>query len=378
MWKHNDSYKERLQTMLRGMTSQGLGHASGPHSSFIPYHVDAITLQAVGLGWHDEMAMGRVVESLFRSLNNLLEHFHQSFFFYLLMQANRFVSIGTYLPSAMLVAVNFTIMAISLWVQSGRPPKTNIAASIASGQAEKPEFVVVKKDGMTAMIPKQELTIVERELFFPAVFVLSLHLLGVIPLYLFNNTSQVVRLHFQSFSLFLPGLTNLLTFYLPQNLPPTVVVFTVFNLLFPHLLSFLLTTYSPPNAQQLLLTKCFSLLLLGMFLATLSTLNFSLAFLIGLLAAPLSFLGMPSASNPSSRRRLWRVVIESLVLHALSPPVVFGAVCYLAGVSVDEVLAQAAFGWWVSGLWTQVVVWCVWWPAWVVAAVGVGLGIVGR
>ena len=68
----------------------------------------------------------------------------------------------------MLVAVNFTIMAISLWVQSGRPPKTNIAASIGSGQAEKPEFVVVKKDGMTAMIPKQELTIVERELFFPA------------------------------------------------------------------------------------------------------------------------------------------------------------------------------------------------------------------
>jgi glycosylphosphatidylinositol transamidase len=78
MWKHDDSYKERLQTMLRGMISQGLGHASGPHSSFIPYHVDAITLQTVGDGWHDEMSLGRTVESLFRSLNNLLEHLHQS------------------------------------------------------------------------------------------------------------------------------------------------------------------------------------------------------------------------------------------------------------------------------------------------------------
>ena len=180
--------------MLRGMTSQGLGHASGPHSSFIPYHVDAITLQAVGLGWHDEMAMGRVVESLFRSLNNLLEHFHQSFFFYLLMQANRFVSIGTYLPSAMLVAVNFTIMAISLWVQSGRPRKTNIAAPTKEGGTKESDVLVVKKEGMTAIVPKQDLAVVERALFFPATFVLSLHLLGVIPLYLFNNTSQAVML----------------------------------------------------------------------------------------------------------------------------------------------------------------------------------------
>ncbi|KAK6448217.1 serine palmitoyltransferase [Trichoderma asperellum] len=115
MTGHTDSYQDRLQTMLRGMLYQGLGYPTGPHSSFIPYHVDAITLQPTGEGWHDEMAMGRVVEGSFRSLNNLLEHLHQSFFFYLLMQKNRFVSIGTYLPSAMLLAANFTIMAIFLW-----------------------------------------------------------------------------------------------------------------------------------------------------------------------------------------------------------------------------------------------------------------------
>lgn len=195
MWKHNDTYKERLQTMLRGMVSQGLGHASGPHSSFIPYHVDAITLKAVGNGWQDDMAMGRCVESLFRSLNNLLEHLHQSFFFYLLMQANRFVSIGTYLPSAMLVAINFTIMAIALWVQSGRPPKTKVGPIPKNQNNEKttePEMVVVKKDGMTALIPKQDLAIAERHLFLPVLFVLGLHFMGVLPLYVFNNTSQAV------------------------------------------------------------------------------------------------------------------------------------------------------------------------------------------
>ena len=70
----------------------------------MPYHVDAITLTTIGEGWQDEMAYGRVVEGVFRSLNNLLEHLHQSFFFYLLMQTNRFVSIGSYLPSAMIIA----------------------------------------------------------------------------------------------------------------------------------------------------------------------------------------------------------------------------------------------------------------------------------
>ena len=186
MWKHNDSYRERIQTMLRGMARQGLGHSSGPHSSFIPYHVDAITLQAVGDGWQDEMAMGRCIESIFRSLNNLLEHFHQSFFFYLLMQADRFVSIGTYLPSAMLVAVNFTIMAIALWMRSGRPPTSKIAVT-KSEKDHKPEMEVIRHDGMTAIIPKENAAVIERQLFLPMSLVVSLHFLGVLPLYTFNN-----------------------------------------------------------------------------------------------------------------------------------------------------------------------------------------------
>lgn len=190
MWKHNDSYQERLRTMLRGMVSQGLGHSSGPHSSFIPYHVDAITLQAVGDGWQDEMAMGRCVESIFRSLNNLLEHFHQSFFFYLLMQADRFVSIGTYLPCAMLVAVNFTIMAIALWIRSGRPPVPKVASTLP--EKEKFETEIVQKDGMTAITPKEDLTILERQLFLPVALVVSLHFLGAIPLCVFINSSRNV------------------------------------------------------------------------------------------------------------------------------------------------------------------------------------------
>jgi glycosylphosphatidylinositol transamidase len=193
MWHHSDSYKDRLQTMLRGMLNQGLGHASGPHSSFIPYHVDAITLQPFGDGWQDEMAMGRVIESTFRSLNNLLEHLHQSFFFYLLMQADRFVSIGTYLPSAMLVAVNFTIMAIFLWVKSGSPLEKSpkVASTVDSGE-KKSSLTIVQEGNAKALVPEEIISVRERELFLPLAVVAGSQFLGLLPLYIFNHTPQAV------------------------------------------------------------------------------------------------------------------------------------------------------------------------------------------
>lgn len=363
MWSHTDSYKDRLRTMLRGMASQGLGHASGPHSSFIPYHVDAITLQAVGDGWQDEMAMGRCVESTFRSLNNLLEKFHQSFFFYLLMQPTRFVSIGTYLPSAMLVAINFTITAIALWVRSGRPPTPKLGSAVAEGE-KKPEMEVIKQDGMVAVTPKQNLAILERQLFLPIALVVSSHFLGVIPLYIFNNATNDVR--------FAPLLTTTQQLTTSQTLPSILSTFALANFALPTLLASLLSLQSPPTPQQRLLLQCFSLLLLGMFLATLATLNFSLAFLIGLIASPLSFVGQPfsTASTPEAApsTKVRKVMLSGL-LQLLSPPVVVLAMCRLWGVDVGRVLVEAAFGWRVQGLWTQVVVWCVWWPAWVVGGV---------
>lgn len=188
MWNHGDSYGERLLTMLRGMVSQGLGHSSGPHSSFIPYHVDAITLQAVGEGAQDVIQMGKCIESTFRSLNNLLEHFHQSFFFYLLMQADRFVSIGTYLPSAMLIAVNFTVMAIALWICSGHRWPRNTVSTMEPDKHREPPMEPVIQHGMIAIVPTESMAIIERDLFRPVALVVVFHFLGVIPLYVLNQS----------------------------------------------------------------------------------------------------------------------------------------------------------------------------------------------
>lgn len=193
MWEHNDSYEARLQTMMRGMTKQGLGYATGAHSSFMPYHIDAITLQPKGEGWEDEMALGRTIESMCRSLNNLLEHLHQSFFFYLLMHSNRFVSIGTYLPSAMLIAGNFTIMAIALWMRTGYYPESK--PDTPAGEKSKSEKS--SKTGAQKIekaVKVNETALPERLMALPLTLVTGLHLLGLVPLWTFNNIFHQVSL----------------------------------------------------------------------------------------------------------------------------------------------------------------------------------------
>lgn len=186
MWKHSDTYKHRLQTMLRSMRTQGLGRGTGPHSSFMPYHVDAITLQPFGHGWQDEMAMGRVIESTFRSLNNLLEHLHQSFFFYLLLQPGRFVSIGTYLPSAMLIAANFTIMAVFYWIKSGWISEER-SSDDPKAQRGGAALTLVEKNGIKALVSASMLENNERQLSLPIAVVAITQFLGLGPLYLFNH-----------------------------------------------------------------------------------------------------------------------------------------------------------------------------------------------
>lgn len=274
--------------------------------------------------------MGRVIESTFRSLNNLLEHLHQSFFFYLLMQANRFVSIGTYLPSAMLVAVNFTLMAIALWVQSGRQ-------SNCSPQDEiQPLMLIDDKEGK-ALAPVQIINVRERHLFLPLATVAGAQFLGVVPLYLFNHSTE-------------------------SMLPVIFYVFALMNCLVPFAVSMIITRYFQPTSQQYQLMKSFSLLLLGMFLSSLATLNFSLALLVGLLAAPLAYV-RPLPGRPIV------AALFNITLNFLAPTAVLFFGSFYWKIAVGEILKEAAFGWDVWGMNTQVVVWCVWWPAWLVGAI---------
>ncbi len=114
-----DRYFDRLRTVIKAMMKQATGLSSGSHSAFIPYKIDSVSLWICGTpdGRHDDSALGRTIESTLRSLNNILEHLHQSFFFYMMITPTRFVSVATYLPSAILVSLCFTVMGSGLYVE---------------------------------------------------------------------------------------------------------------------------------------------------------------------------------------------------------------------------------------------------------------------
>lgn len=60
----------------------------------------------------------RIVEGTLRSVNNLLERFHQSFFFYLMPSENFYISIGMYMPPLGLLIAPIVIQILALWFES--------------------------------------------------------------------------------------------------------------------------------------------------------------------------------------------------------------------------------------------------------------------
>jgi glycosylphosphatidylinositol transamidase len=149
-------------------------------------------------------------------------------------------------------------------------------------------------------------------------------------------------------------------------LTPVFLGFAAVNSLLPFVLSSTITHFFAPTTSQYFMIKSFSLLLLGLFLSSLATLNFSLAFLVGLLAAPLTYI-YPTSSS-SAIKVIYKTLL-AVLLTVIAPTAVLVIGSWALGWSIEDVLAEAAYGWDVWGMNTQVVVWCVWWPAWIVGGI---------
>ncbi|GJJ12663.1 hypothetical protein Clacol_006907 [Clathrus columnatus] len=62
--------------------------------------------------------LNSIMESSLRTMNNLLERLHASFFFYLLTGPNSFLKIGEYLPSVILISTSMMFGGLRLWVDA--------------------------------------------------------------------------------------------------------------------------------------------------------------------------------------------------------------------------------------------------------------------
>nr|CAD7447760.1 unnamed protein product [Timema bartmani] len=161
---HRDPVKEwfhQLKTLMAMVTTQATGIPNGNHGLFhrletvdhedeeeqeegeedqeeeVSYLVHRFGIEAVTLEGFEKKEkgspavfyqLGRVMEGLFRSLNNLLERFHQSYFFYLQPTTDRYISIGMYMPPLGLLCAALLIKAFGLWLRMQKDPADSASA----------------------------------------------------------------------------------------------------------------------------------------------------------------------------------------------------------------------------------------------------------
>lgn len=114
-WKH------AATNLMSQIAIQSSGAPSAGHGLFHRFAIQALTLrgepkvpgyQHVGL-----TPVGRVVEGLVRSVNNLLQRFHRSFFYYFLPTSERYISIAYYMAAFGLLTGGVLLKAIGLLLE---------------------------------------------------------------------------------------------------------------------------------------------------------------------------------------------------------------------------------------------------------------------
>lgn len=116
-------WEDNFRHMVSMLLTQSTGVPNGNHGLFYRYGIEAVTLEGHRQEQtnHQRRSNGatsilRLLEGISRSINNLLERFHQSFFFYILVASDRFVSIGDYMPSLGLMVGALLIKAFIIWL----------------------------------------------------------------------------------------------------------------------------------------------------------------------------------------------------------------------------------------------------------------------
>ncbi|XP_072947948.1 glycosylphosphatidylinositol anchor attachment 1 protein [Epargyreus clarus] len=189
-WMRNrhkmDDWSSGFWTMLEMVQAQIPGVPNGNHGLFHRFGIEAVTLEGRDVG--DQAGtppktsaltvanfyrLGNALESIMRSMNNLLERFHQSYFFYLLAATNRFISIGQYMPSLCLMCVAMLIRALGFWVTiqkdlddelDGQTDKTQEKTGTDSKKTQNDSKTNSDDETNESKVPgEQELKAVEKE-----------------------------------------------------------------------------------------------------------------------------------------------------------------------------------------------------------------------
>jgi glycosylphosphatidylinositol transamidase len=313
LWERGSvlEYGYRAKNILRHSAYQARGKASGVHGLFHQYRIDAITLFAVpSNGPHGFLALGRIVESTLRTMSNLLERLHASFFLYIMSTPSSFLKIGSYLPSAVLIAAALMFGGLREWVSAGWVELEERHPSREKGRDA--DIVIASKK---KWVPRR------RDLLGAFVVTAASHMVG---LALFVTISQAwfdIRL----LGFIIPPMCWITFLLVPwQSLSPASSV---------------------PTAPLYMPLKAINMCLASTLISVSSVLNFSLAALLAVtLGVPLS-LASPSNSLPSRGIKC-----------------AFYTILALGWLAFDGEVKQAIWDWQVLGVWFSPLVCLVYVP----------------
>ncbi|KAK4468598.1 hypothetical protein MN116_007789 [Schistosoma mekongi] len=112
--------------LLNGVWNQALNSPTGLHGPLINYQIPAITLRAdqkqrlTDPHSSEILSVTRLLEGILRSVNNLQERLHQSFWYYLLPNPYRYISIGVYMPPALIMILSLLLKPLLFWIFSNK------------------------------------------------------------------------------------------------------------------------------------------------------------------------------------------------------------------------------------------------------------------
>ncbi|KAG0052680.1 Glycosyl phosphatidyl inositol protein transamidase complex subunit [Gryganskiella cystojenkinii] len=342
-------YMNSLRRMVYMMKYQAAGTPSGNHGLYLKYKIDAITLYGFNKdGWNSNrfglFRIASLVESTVRSLSNLLEHLHQSFFFYLLSGIHRYTSIGLYMPPVIILGVSFILQALSLWGQS-----SDLAVEVEA---------ITEGKKIAVDLPYSRRS---RSFKAPATIVGMAFVAGLASFKLLTTEFGF------------PGETPLLKMVASAGVSAALVFSAVSTArLRQHLMDRNATEKNKTQgsnsksrkdynsgelkpAADWIMLKTFILSLSALTVTTLSALNFSLAVSIGIVIVfpfmifrPTNFLAINA--------------IQALILSAISPPGLIFLAAWFYEMDVSLVLRWVLDGYEILGTWLLPTLCCIYWP----------------
>jgi len=335
--KRSDSYNpdswngfmHSLKTMLLLMAHLASGSPTGNHGLFHRYSIEAVTLRTYRMKGSKNVfglrEMGRVIEGVFRSINNLLERFHQSFFFYILPSVKRYASIGVYMPPFGILALPVVIKALSLWLSCHIVGQENSAENVLSAEEQKASNGATSEgtehqdeQSLPPVADKKDFSSLSRLYRCNRCILMSV-LFGAVAFY--GGNAFIASSKYMNISASFGLLIGIVMLH-------ALVLVSPFLPFWKYIMCRQPATIEHDEVSDMRVLKSVALLAYGVLLGTTAVVNISLGFFIAVISVPVLVCGEP---------RSYKVlkVIKGLALLCISPV----SVCCIA-VTVHALITE--------------------------------------